>query len=222
MNRPKNIIFIKCNKCKNVLHISKFNKHKNGKYGTRKTCKECEHKYKKEYREKNKDKISEIKKEEYKKNKEIYKMRSRKRYNENKDKDEYKKYKKEYRENNPEKIFNQNNKRRLKEESQGNGITKEQWLEMMEFFNWTCAYSGEYIGGKGNKKRTIDHIVPLDNGGEHDIWNLVPMYKNYNSSKITKDMLSWYLQQEYFDIDRLTKIYEWRIYAYWKYHDYKK
>ena len=80
-------------------------------------------------------------------------MRSRKRYNENKDKDEYKKYKKEYRENNPEKIFNQNNKRRLREESQGNGITKEQWLEMMEFFQWTCAYSGEYIGGKGNKKK---------------------------------------------------------------------
>lgn len=48
----------------------------------KKTCKECEHKYKKEYRDKNKDKISEIKKEEYKKNKEIYKMKRRKRYNE--------------------------------------------------------------------------------------------------------------------------------------------
>lgn len=36
MNRPKSIVFIKCNKCKNVLHISKFNKCKTGKYGTKK------------------------------------------------------------------------------------------------------------------------------------------------------------------------------------------
>ena len=32
-------------------------------------------------------------------------------------------------------------------------------------------------------------------------------------------MLEWYLEQDYFDIDRLTKIYEWRIYAYWKWKE---
>ena len=42
------------------------------------------------------------------------------------------------------------------------------------------------------------------------------MKRGYNTSKSTKNMLEWYLQQEYFDIDRLTKIYEWRIYAYEK------
>ena len=89
---------------------------------------------------------------------------------------------------------------------------------MMEFFQWTCAYSGEYLGGD-NKRRTLDHIVALDNGGEHEIWNCVPMSKSYNSKKHTSDMLEWYLQQEYFDIDRLTKIYEWRIYAYWKWKE---
>ena len=87
---------------------------------------------------------------------------------------------------------------------------------MMEFFDFRCAYSGKYIGGDSDK-RTIDHIIALNNGGEHEIWNVVPMYANYNYSKHTKDMLEWYLKQEYFDIDRLTKIYEWRIYAYWKY-----
>ena len=52
--------------------------------------------------------------------------------------------------------------------------------------------------------------------GENEIWNCVPMYTNYNSSKKVKDILEWYMQQPFFSIDRLTKIYEWRIYAYEK------
>ena len=88
---------------------------------------------------------------------------------------------------------------------------------MMKFFNWTCAYSEEYIGGSNNKNiRSIDHIVPLDNGGEHEVWNCVPMLKSYNSQKRISNMLEWYLKQPFFSIERLTKIYEWRIYAYEK------
>lgn len=82
---------------------------------------------------------------------------------------------------------------------------------MMEFFNWKCAYSGKSVSSK--KYRTIDHIIPLSEGGEHEIWNLVPMYKNYNSSKYTKDMLEWYIQQEFYSEKRLQKIYEWIEYA---------
>ena len=88
---------------------------------------------------------------------------------------------------------------------------------MMDFFNWTCAYSGEYLGGNNkDKKRTIDHIVALDNGGEHEIWNCVPMLKSYNTSKHTNNILEWYIEQPFFSIERLTKIYEWRMYAYEK------
>ena len=122
-------------------------------------------------------------------------------------------YQKEYRKNNPDKIFNNDSRRRFKENTQGNGISQEQWYECFEFFNWECAYSGIQLT-KDN--RNLDHIVALDNGGEHEIWNCVPMFDKYNFQKKTSDMLEWYLQQEYFDIDRLTKIYEWRIYAYEK------
>ena len=120
---------------------------------------------------------------------------------------------------NPHIGFNNSVKRRGKEEYQGDGITKEQWFEMMNFFDWKCAYSGEYIGGDNkDRRRTIDHIVSLDNGGEHEVWNCVPMLKSYNSSKHINNMLEWYLEQEFFSIKRLTKIYEWRIYAYWKWN----
>ena len=49
---------------------------------------------------------------------------------------------KKWREDNPDKYFNSNAKRRFNEDTQGNGITKEQWYECFNFFNWECAYSG--------------------------------------------------------------------------------
>ena len=205
MNRPSYLLFKKCSKCGEILHVSRYYKKKSCKYGVNSYCKECQNnqnkEYNKKYREEHRDYYNEY----------------NKKYREE-HKDYYNEYNKNYKINNPEKILNNHVKRRNNLENQGNGITKEQWLEMMNFFEWKCAYSDEYIGGDSDK-RTIDHIVALDNGGEHEIWNLVPMYANYNYSKSTKNMLEWYLEQEYFDIDRLTKIYEWRIYAYWKWKE---
>ena len=188
--------------------------------------------YNKKYKKENKEEVSEYNKNyrkehrdyynEYNKNYRKEHREDRKEYNKNyreEHRDYYNEYNKNYKINNPQNTFNNSVKRRKKESIQGNGISKEQWYEMMEFFNWSCAYSGEYIGGKSNNKRTVDHIVPLNNNGEHEIWNCIPMIKSYNSSKSTKNMLEWYIQQDYFDIDRLTKIYEWRIYAYWKWKE---
>ena len=170
----------------------------------------------KQYREENKEFILLKQKEWRDNNKEIKRELNKKYYQEHKE--ELCEYHKKWRENNPEKVFNYHNERRNKLENQGNGITQEQWYEMMEFFDWKCAYSGEKLGGDSDK-RTIDHIVALDNGGEHEIWNCIPCYANYNYNKHTNNMLEWYLEQDYFDINRLTKIYEWRIYAYWKWNE---
>ena len=124
------------------------------------------------------------------------------------------KYQKKWKTNNPDKVFNQRINRRIKSKNQGNGITKKQWYEMMKFFDWKCAYSGESLD-KNN--RTIDHIIPLDKGGENEVWNLVPMLKLYNCSKYTKNMEEWYKEQEFYSEERLNKIYEWVEYAKNKY-----
>ena len=108
-------------------------------------------------------------------------------------------------------MFNENNKRRQREEQQGNGITGQQWLEMMKFFDWKCAYSGIALI---DENRTIDHIVSLAKGGAHEIWNLVPMDRGLNCSKHDKDIKEWYPQQDFYNEDRLNKINEWREYAY--------
>ena len=88
----------------------------------------------------------------------------------------------------------------------------------MNFFEWKCAYSGEKMESNNTTNgRTIDHIVALNNKGLNEPWNLVPMRKGYNSSKkATENSLDWYMEQEYFDIERLNKIVEWQIYAYEK------
>ena len=82
---------------------------------------------------------------------------------------------------------------------------------MMMFFDFRCVYSGEILN-KNN--RTIDHITPLNKNGQHEIWNLVPMESRLNSCKGTTNMEDWYIEQEFFDIDKLLKIYDWIEYAY--------
>ena len=108
------------------------------------------------------------------------------------------------------KRFNDHNRRRLLKQNQGKGITTEQYKEVMSFFGWKCAYSGEKLK---KDTRTLDHIISLKQGGDHEIWNLVPMTRSLNSSKQEKDMLEWYKEQDCFSEARLAKIYEWQEYA---------
>ena len=218
----------KCSCCKKLLvaYYGNFSKDKRGKYGVHSKCKICKNNY--DRKRNGTDENKPMRKRGKKKTKEEHKEYCRNYHHEHKEeinkrqkkyreehKEKLSQQQKEWRENNPEKSINYIAKRRQLEEIQGKGITKEQWCEMMEFFDWKCAYSGEQLN-KNN--RTIDHIVPLSKNGEHEIWNCVPMYANYNFSKQTKDMEEWYIQQEFYSEERLIKIYSWCEYAYekWK------
>ena len=225
-----------CTKCKRILVANKmnFSGQKNGRYGVTSVCKTCSKKEVREFKAINNENI--YKKcrvckinlpcttEYFNKNKgnkdgltNLCK-KCRKKINQT---EEYKiKHREEvrkYQKNNPEKEFNRYARRRFKIANQGRGITKEQWKEMMEFFEWKCAYSGTPLN-KDN--RTIDHIFPLKIGGLNEPWNCVPMYANYNFSKQGKDMMVWYREQEFFSEERLNKIYEWIWYSFkeWGYY----
>ena len=217
----------KCGKCGRwlVANTANFHRNKCGKYGLGSQCKECRKQYRKQWRENNKDKTTEYNKQYCQNNKEKIAKLKKRYYEANKDKRA--EYHKQYREANKTKIaehkkqynqspqgqvlaFNRRQRRRTKEEQQGTGITKDQWLEMMKFFDWKCAYSEERLT---KDTRSIDHIVPLNSDGDNMIWNMVPMLRNLNISKHDKDMLEWYKKQDFYDPNRLAKIYEWQEYA---------
>ena len=227
MNIP--YVFKKCTKCREWLVANNYNfgKDKRIKWGLKSQCKRCVKECQKEWYENNKEHCKKLQKEwrennkehckQWRENNKEYEKERKKQWREN-NKEHDKKVKKEWNKNNPEKAFNRRNKRRSKLENQGRGITNEQYIEYNKWFDWKCAYSGEKM--KNNKStygRTLDHIVALDNGGLNEPWNIVPMRKGYNSSKQDRiDSMTWYLEQEYFDIERLNKIIEWQIYAYEK------
>lgn len=222
-----------CKKCDRLLvaNTMNFYKQKDKKYGVACICKQC-----RGYQGENKKRKNNLTEEEKKQRRKIY---NAKRYQNNKEK--IKEYSKQYKENNkekvaqsnkryreehkeeirewhkqnyknnPEKYFNNRQKRRQQEELQGDGINKEQWLEMMNFFNWKCAYSDIVLD---DMYRSIDHIIPISSNGLHEVWNCVPMYLNYNLSKRASNPLEWYKQQEYYSEERLNRIIEWQQYAY--------
>jgi 5-methylcytosine-specific restriction endonuclease McrA len=64
-------------------------------------------------------------------------------------------------------------------------VTKQDILDLKNEFNHTCVYCFRSI------KLTIDHVVPVDSGGAHAIWNMVPACSKCNSSKHNKDMHEW-------------------------------
>ena len=200
MNTP--FLYKKCTTCGEwkIANTDNFGKDKRGKFGLRSQCKVCKKEYQKEYRENNKEHY----KENYEDNKEYIKE-----YN--------KEYSKEYRktQKGKEKYKNNSNKYINRLKSQGKGITTKQYKEMMNFFDWKCAYSNIPYEKYAIHK---DYILPIANGGLNEVWNIVPMYKNYNSSKSARiDVLNWYKAQEYFSEERLAKIVEWQQYAYDKY-----
>lgn len=171
-----------CNKCGRELPVEQFSKNKRSKDGLQNKCKECETQYKQQHYQEHKEEILQYHIQYYQ---------------------------------TPQgqlALFNGYAKRRKREELQGAGINKEQWLEMMQFFEWKCAYSGVLVNTKNN--RSIDHITPLAGGGEHEIWNCVPMDKSLNTSKQDKDMMEWYTAQEFYSKEKLDKILAWQQYAY--------
>ena len=101
MNRPSYLLFKKCNKCGEILHISKFYKNKEGRYGVRPDCKECHNKRsKKFYKENKNDKGFQEKRKQYREeHKEEINIKKREYYENNKE--DISEYKKKYRKYHP-------------------------------------------------------------------------------------------------------------------------
>ena len=214
-----------CKQCKYMKNKEYKNKNKE-KYDE----------YFKKYREQNRDKHKEYMKKYYKENKDISKEYGKKYREEHKDemreyskkyreehkeelqhkkrvyrenhRQEYNNYMKKYRDDNPDKFFNKFQKQREYKNNDEplNIISREDWDLLFDFFNNRCAYTGELLN---EYNRTVDHIIPISQGGDNKLNNLVPCTRSANSSKNNNYMEDWFKGKEFFSEERLNKIYEW-------------
>ena len=79
-------------------------------------------------------------------------------------------------------------------------LTSEQWHDACEAFDFTCAYCGN------ESKLTMDHVVPVSNGGSTSADNIIPACQSCNSSKNNKDIIEWYTAQPFYNKNRLDNI----------------
>jgi len=77
-------------------------------------------------------------------------------------------------------------RRRARKFATINDFTKEQWIELLEEYNYLCAYCNTK-----SKKLQQDHVIPLSRGGEHTKGNIVPACPFCNSSKHDHPLLVW-------------------------------
>jgi 5-methylcytosine-specific restriction endonuclease McrA len=79
-------------------------------------------------------------------------------------------------------------------------LTREQLTQRFGLFGNSCAYCGK------SDRISIDHVIPLSKGGLDECSNVVPACRTCNSSKNSKDLRDWYIQQPFFTQARWAKL----------------
>jgi len=156
-------------------------------------------KKRKRYYEKNKEYLKEIFAEYYKENKEKLKEKQRNYYENNKE--NVFKSNKRWIENNKEKSYLIKQKyyqtekgklsrqrikcrRRARERNIINTLTSKEWLDILEAYNYRCAYCG--VEFNCENLPTKDHVIPISRGGNNTKENVVPACKSCNCKKFNK------------------------------------
>lgn len=188
---------------------------------------------KKQYYEENKDWLNEQKKQYREENREWLLAGQRRHYQENKktileksriygkgyykqNKKKIAKYAKEYRRLNPQRGLMDVQKRRARKKDLPSGLTINQWKLIKKRFNNSCAYCGmredDHIKKYGQKLQQ-EHFIPLIDGGEYTINNIIPACRSCNYSKNSKNFFQWYPETEQYDMQREDHILDFLGYS---------
>ncbi len=178
----------KCSGCKALKSEESFSK---GQYW----CKDCWRAYRQshaneirernlKYMRANVEKVNEYNRKSYAKRRLVEMLRSRAKYE--RDKDKLRPVRRAWQKSNPEKCRASDNRRRALESGCKSTLTAEEWLENLETFNWRCAYCHGPLSPP-----TMDHVIPLVQGGEHTKENVVPSCLSCNQRKGHKNLLQY-------------------------------
>jgi 5-methylcytosine-specific restriction endonuclease McrA len=77
-------------------------------------------------------------------------------------------------------------RRRARQVTVANDLTRQEWSSIVEYFGSQCAYCL-----RSDQPITIDHIEPIARGGPHSASNVVPACRRCNSSKRHHSLLAF-------------------------------
>jgi 5-methylcytosine-specific restriction endonuclease McrA len=86
-----------------------------------------------------------------------------------------------WRREHPEVIAVQGNRRRARFAAVENTLTPQEWLLILEYFNYRCAYCL-----RSDVELTLDHVIAISRGGGHTAENVVPACRTDNCRKKDK------------------------------------
>ena len=168
-----------CRVCKEVKPLDQFNRDKKNKDGKSWRCKDCHRAHTKAYREANPDVLKRWRAE----NPDRVKARRR-----------------EWTKNHPEKSREYENRRRSKKKTTvvDDAVTHS---ALKERYGILCMYCGEEMEFTvckeyNPRKATLDHIVPIDSGGDHTFDNAVLCCLECNITKNNKSLLKFLLDRK--------------------------
>ena len=164
-----------CNVCGEVKPVEQFRKeHRDYGDGYYNQCHECERakgrewsknrkEYRREYERKNRAHLYQLQHEWRKRNKDKYDAQRKRYYGSHKGR-----------------MYNRNSQAIRRSKTKQGDVTTA-WLDQFLASQTRCFYCKKPFSSKRTK--TIDHVIPLDKGGEHTMANLVVACQVCNSSK---------------------------------------
>jgi 5-methylcytosine-specific restriction endonuclease McrA len=182
-------IYKTCNVCGESKPLTEFHRSKNGKFGRYSACKKCKLKYKKQYYQEHKEK-SRIYRKRYDQEHKEQKAKYNKEYHQN-NKNQIQKRKKEYYKTENGAFINRRNshRRRVRERATDTDLTPDQWQRILASQRFMCNLCGRKF--TKNRLATIDHIIPLSEGGDLTSSNIQALCQSCNSSKHAKILKSF-------------------------------
>ncbi|MEO5367124.1 MAG: hypothetical protein H7831_12415 [Magnetococcus sp. WYHC-3] len=218
-----------CLKCNIEKELEEFCENKECKSGRENCCKDCKILYKKQWREKNKERLSLKNKKRYEKNKEEIKKTNLKNYYENQS--ARKISRRIYREKNREILLKKKREYRLKNEKKIKEKAKKCWWENREkkleqhreWVGQNKEYILKYQSEWGKKKRASDPCYCLRKAISCSVWRALKKCFSSKGENSVLDFLPYTVEKLK---DHLEKQFEpwmgWRNYGVWKHGEERK
>jgi hypothetical protein len=179
-----------CSQCRVEKNLREFRETERGLYGRSSWCRVCERQYTRDWTDEHREDHNAKRRATWSakdwtpEEREAAAKRSREWYANPENKERHDQWFYRWAKENNQAINAINQKRRARKLAADATLTSNEWLQVLDYFNRSCAYCLS-----SSEEMTMDHMVPLSRGGTHTADNVVPACRFCNSRKGTRSIL---------------------------------